>query len=285
MRGNTQGLVESLESRRLLSGAVLSHGVLRVFGDLGSTNTITVQNSVDGLNVDVSITSVNKAGVAKPFNQSFAKALGISSVFVRGGVKDDVITVSEQRSLFTTSVRVLSLSGNDRVTTGSGNDIVFAGNGNDTVDGGNGMDWIRGDVGDDVLQGGGGNDLMNAGKGNDQVDAGSGADVVRGEVGDDTLVGGSGDDLVFGGKGNDTITGDSGNDALWGGAGDDNISGGSGNDTMGGFLGTNVLNGQQGQDTFVVRQLTLNPTNDFDASQDILTEVTKLNEGGKPPAA
>ena len=58
-----------------------------------------------------------------------------------------------------------------------------------------------------------------------------------------------------------------------------------GNDTMGGFLGTNTLNGEQGQDTFVVRQLSLNPTNDFDSTIDILMATTRLNEGGRPPAA
>src|SRR2546423_6398387 len=166
MRAYNSGIIEGLESRQLLSGAVLSHGILRVAGDLGSFNTITVQNSVDGLNVDVAITSVNSAGVSKQFNRSFAKAMGISSVWIRGGVKDDTITVSENNGIFTTSVRVLSLAGNDHVTTATGNDVVFSGSGNDTVDTGNGMDWIRGMVGDDVLNGGGGNDRINAGPGN-----------------------------------------------------------------------------------------------------------------------
>jgi Ca2+-binding RTX toxin-like protein len=286
MRANFSGIVEALESRQLLSGAVLSHGFLRVFGDGASTNTITVRNSADNLNVDVVITSVNSAGQSKLFTKSFAKALGISSVWIRGGAKDDTITVSEQNGLFTIPARVLSLGGNDNVTTASGNDIIFAGAGNDTVHAGNGIDWVRGMVGDDSLFGDGGNDRVNAGPGNDLVDGGGGSDMLRGEVGNDSLVGGSGDDLVYGGFGNDVITGDSGNDALWGCAGDDNIDGGSGNDTVGGFLGTNALTGGNGQDTFVVRQLTLqNPSNDYDALEDILLVVTKLNEGGKPPVA
>ena len=286
MRANFSGIVEALESRQLLSGAVLSHGMLRVFGDLQSTNNITVRNSIDGLNVDVVITSVNQAGLSRTFTKSFAKALGISSVFVRGGAKDDVITFSESNGVFTIGARVLGLGGNDSITTASGNDIIFSGAGNDGVNAGNGMDWIRGMTGDDSLVGGGGNDRINAGPGNDQVDGGGNADMLRGEVGNDLLVGGSGDDLVYGGFGNDAIIGDSGNDALWGGAGDDNIDGGSGNDTVGGFLGTNALTGGSGQDTFVVRQLTLqNPSNDYDALEDILLVVTKLNEGGKPPVA
>ena len=284
MRGWNTGIVENLESRRLLSGAVLtSGGVLRVWGDAASVNTVTISNSADNLNVNVSITSVNRLGVSKPFTQSFAKGLGISSVWVRTGFKDDTITISEQNGVFTQNVRVDSGGGNDTVTTASGNDIVFAGVGNDTVRTGNGMDWVRGMLGDDVLDGGGGNDRLNAGAGNDQILGGAGDDSIRGEVGNDTVDAGSGNDLVYGGFGNDNLVGGSGNDALWGGVGDDVLTGGTGNDTLGGFFGTNTLNGEGGQDTFIVRQLSANPTNDFDALEDILLTVTRPNEGGKPP--
>jgi Ca2+-binding RTX toxin-like protein len=278
-------LVETLESRQLLSGAVLSHGMLRVFGDGGSLNTISVNNSADGLSVDVSISSTNRLGVVKPFAKSFPKSLIITSVFVRGGNKADTITVGQVNGPFVLPTRVLGLAGDDNITTAAGNDIVFAGAGNDTVNTGNGTDWVRGDSGNDVLDVGAGDDRVRGGVGNDNVNGGSGADLVRGDAGDDVLAGGSGDDLMFGDVGNDSINGESGNDSLWGGVGNDTILGGSGSDTLGGFLGTNTLNGEGGQDTFVVRTLALNPTNDFDATIDILMATNRLNEGGRPPAA
>jgi Ca2+-binding RTX toxin-like protein len=284
-RIHAAALVEGLETRRLLSGAVLSHGILRVFGDGASTNTITVNNSASGMNVDVSINSVNARGVPKTFTKSFAKSAIINSVWVVGGAKNDTIRVGQSNGAFTLGVRVLSGGGDDNVTTGAGNDIVFAGAGNDTVNTGEGMDWVRGMLGNDIIDAGNGNDRVNAGSGNDAVNAGGGADMVRGESGDDLIDAGSGDDVVYGGLGNDTLLGGTGNDLLWGGVGDDNLSGGNGNDTLGGYLGTNVLNGNNDQDTFVVRQLTLNPNNDYRGTEDILLVATRLNEGGHPPAA
>jgi Ca2+-binding RTX toxin-like protein len=288
MKGNSRGnagLVETLEARQLLSGAILSHGVLKVFGDGGSLNTITVNNSADGLSVDVAISSTNRLGVVKPFAKSFPKSLIITSVFVRGGHLADTINVGQSNGSFVLPTRVLSLAGDDHVTTGAGNDIVFAGAGNDTVSTGNGTDWVRGDSGNDVIDAGAGDDRVRGGVGNDIITGGVGADLVRGDAGDDNLSGGSGDDLIFGDVGNDSINGESGNDSLWGGVGNDTILGGTGSDTLGGFIGTNTLNGEGGQDTFVVRTLALNPTNDFDATIDILMATTRLNEGGRPPAA
>src|SRR5256885_1883608 len=113
MRGRTQvssrgpkaGVIETLEARQLLSGAVLSHGVLRVFGDGGSLNTITVNNSADGLSVDVSISSTNQLGVVKPFAKSFPKSLIINSVFVRGGHLADTINVGQSNGAFVLPAR------------------------------------------------------------------------------------------------------------------------------------------------------------------------------------
>ena len=118
-RGHGAGLIETLEARQLLSGAVLSHGILRVFGDGASLNTITVNNSADGLSVDVSISSTNRLGVVTPFAQSFPKSLIISSVFVRGGHLADTINVGQTNAAFILPTRVLSLAGDDHVTTGA----------------------------------------------------------------------------------------------------------------------------------------------------------------------
>ena len=279
------GLVESLEARRLMSaGATLFHGVLAVHGVGSQQNTIVVRNSADLLSVEVSVVSTNSLGVATPFTKTFARSLGVGAVWIRGGAKADVITIDESVSDFSLPVRVDSKSGNDTVRTGSGNDVVFSGAGNDDVDTGGGDDWIRGMLGDDTLKGSGGNDRINAGPGNDQVDAGGGNDLVRGEAGNDTLDAGRGDDRVYAGLGDDTLFGGDGDDHLWGAFGNDVIFGGDGNDTLGGILGTNALRGEAGVDTFLVRDLALNPTNDYDAAVDVLTTVPARTEGGTPPA-
>ena len=246
-------LFETLESRTLFAAAVLSHGVLRVVGDGAAANTIVVANSSDGASVDVAINWTTARGVAKNVIKSFPKTLGITQIRVRGGRMGDLISVGQANgslgiAALDLPARVLGLAGNDVITTAGGNDVIFAGAGNDMVGAGAGLDWLRGMAGDDALDGGGGNDAM------------------------------------FGGVGNDTLTGASGDDTLWGGFGDDSLNGGSGNDSLGGVLGTNSLTGGNGQDTFHVRALTFNPTNDYDATEDILDIVRRASEVA-PPAA
>ena len=278
------GPVESLESRRLMSaGATLFNGVLAVRGIGTQENAIVVRNSADLLTVDVSVVSTNALGTATTFTKSFPRGL-VGAVWIRGGARADVITIDESADEFALPVRVDSRSGDDTVRTGSGNDIVFSGAGKDDVDTRGGDDWIRGMLGDDTLKGSGGNDRINAGPGNDQVDAGGGNDLVRGEAGNDTLDAGRGDDRVYAGLGDDTLFGGDGDDHLWGAFGNDVIFGGDGNDTLGGILGTNALRGEAGIDTFLVRDLALNPTNDYDAAVDVLTTVPARTEGGTPPA-
>ena len=301
--------VERLEDRTLLAAtASLFGGVLRVGGDAGSANLINIRNSADGTMIDVTIDYVNRRNEPRQLVKSFSKALGISAIQVRGGGRADTILVGQANpdlgiAAFALPARVIggagddtirltdaanfvnAGAGNDNVTTGAGHDVIFAGAGNDVVGAGDGDDWIRGMLGDDNLEGGGGNDRINAGLGNDVVGGGQGNDTVRGELGNDTLEGGPDNDLLFGGLGNDTVRGGGGDDHLWGGAGDDTVEGGQGNDTLGGILGTNVLLGGPGADTFRVRDLALNPTNDFNAADgDILEVVTARTEGPKPPA-
>ena len=284
-------LVERLETREMLSAsATLYRGVLRVAGDLAAANAIFVANSSDGASVNVSISWTTARGVERNVTKSFPKSLGINQIWVRGGVQGDLISVGQANvdlniAALDLPTRVLSLAGNDVITTAGGNDIIFSGAGNDMVGAGGGTDWIRGMAGDDALDGGGDNDRVNGGIGNDALGGGGGDDLLRGEAGNDLLDGGSGNDLMFGGIGNDALSGGSDDDALWGGFGDDSLNGGSGNDTLGGVLGTNSLHGGQGQDTFRVRALTFNPTNDYDAAEDILTVIPRAAEGPRPPAA
>jgi Ca2+-binding RTX toxin-like protein len=227
--------VESLESRMLLSAsAALTGHVLRVHGDLQSTNTIIVNNNKDGL-VDVSITSVNhKKQTSTLIEKQFTRA-NIKRVMIRGGVKADTITIDQPigqpNSLFTLPTRIDALAGNDVITTGAERDVI------------------------------------NASGGNDKVDAGAG------------------NDFVFGGRGDDTLLGGDGNDTLWGGNGNDSLDGANGDDKLGGILGQNTLRGGAGKDTFLVRSLDKNPTNDYNVNEDVLKKSPpKADQNDAPPA-
>lgn len=310
MSGTNRFSLESLERRVLMSAAVLARGVLRVAGDARAVNTITVANSPDGLSIDVTIDSINVLNQPKNLTKTFSKAFGINFIFVRGGRFGDTIRVGQANGAagveaFSLPTRVLSFAGDDVITltdapdfvnsgvgndvvdSNDGNDIVFAGPGNDDVEAGNGDDWVRGFQGDDILEGGGGNDRLNGGVGNDQIRGGQGDDLARGEQGDDTIDGNADNDLLFGGIGNDILRGNAGNDTLWGGVGDDTLEGGVGDDSLGGIIGSNNLTGGQGADTFHVRDLALNASNDFSiAENDVLTIVARRRaEGPRPPAA
>jgi Ca2+-binding RTX toxin-like protein len=302
--------VETLEGRTLLSAsAVLSKGVLRVAGDGASANTITVANSVDQASIDVTITSVRVNVAPKTFTKSFPRAMGIASVAVKGGRFNDTISVGQDNPLagiasFDLPARVLSGAGDDTITltdaadfvlpgagndvvdARGGNDVVFAGLGSDDVDAGSGDDVVRGNVGNDPIGGGDGNDRLAGNVGNDSVAGGPGNDILRGDVGDDTLEGGGDNDTLFGFVGNDTLRGGNGDDVLWGGVGDDSLEGGNGNDGLGGIIGRNNLLGGQDADTFHVRALDLNASNDFNVPDgDVLDLVPKAkSEGPTPPA-
>lgn len=64
---------------------------------------------------------------------------------------------------------------------------------------------------------------------------------LRGEEGNDTLDGGSNDDLLDGGPGIDAINGFAGADEIFGDNGDDRIEGRGGNDVIEGGPGNNVI--------------------------------------------
>ena len=111
-----------------------------------------------------------------------------------------------------------------------------------------------GELGDDLIYGGGGNDWLVGCVDGDGSETGS--DRIYGGTGDDTIWGGAGDDRLVGEEGNDTIYGESGNDWLVGcvdgngsETGRDIIYGGTGNDTLWGGAGNDFLFGEQGNDT------------------------------------
>ena len=295
--------IEPLERRRLMSAATLAGGVLRVRGD-AAASIISIANSADGNSIDVTVAS----NAVQTLARSFPRAQGITSIQVLAGRFNDLISIGQANALagiaaFDMPARVFSGrgddiifltnavdfvlpgAGNDIVVAAGGNDVVFAGLGNDNVDGGEGDDVIRGMVGNDTVGGGGGADRVAGNVGNDSVTGGPGDDVLRGDVGDDTLEGGPDNDTAFGGLGNDILRGGGGNDALWGGVGDDTLEGGNGNDDLGGIIGRNTLLGGQDADTFHVRDLVLNGTNDYNPTQgDVLDANPRAKgEGPQPP--
>ena len=186
--------IETLESRRLLTGASVSHGVLHVDGARPVGNTIIVNNSVDGKNVDVSISWTTLLHVNKTFTASFPKSIGFKRIDVTGGDKGDLINVGLTNGALGVRVRVNGRGGSDIINTGEEADVIWAGYGNDVVNAGKGNDLIFGGPGNDNLNGDDGNDTAWGGNGNDTVNGGAGDDKLGGVLGHNTLIGGAGKD-------------------------------------------------------------------------------------------
>jgi Ca2+-binding RTX toxin-like protein len=220
--------IESLESRRLLTGAHVANHVLFVDGPNDFKGAISVENSTDNLKYDVKINWKTANGTAKSFAASFLKSIKIDKIVVNGGPKADTINIGQVNGAVA-KTRVNAQAGNDVINTGAENDVIYAGLGNDKVQSG------------------------------------------------------AGNDLVYGGNGKDSLFGQDGNDTLWGGNGGDSIDGGIGDDKLGGVLGApNTLIGGAGKDTFVVKKLSDNPTNDYNAAEDLLKTSEAKNDIDQP---
>jgi len=133
---------------------------------------------------------------------------------------------------------------------------------------------IGGDLGRDVLTGGGGQDILHGRGGNDLLYGGTEGDYLFGGKGSDTLYGESGNDYLFGGDNlagtYDYLYGGEGIDHIYGEGGSDFISGGIGDDILEGGAGTDSLYGGQGDDTY-----TLDNYNDNRNDQ----VIENVNEG------
>lgn len=116
-----------------------------------------------------------------------------SDVYV-GSTDDDRITTSNARDL------AIGWEGDDTIFLGDGNDVlgfIFTneGAGNDSIRGGNGHDIIIDVLGENTIRGDAGDDLIDGL--DDHSDLGAG-DFLIGGVGDDTIIGDSGDTLAAG---------------------------------------------------------------------------------------
>jgi len=230
---------ESLESRRLLSASVRSGDTLRISGDSGVDNVITLAPTADGdsvvvtINGEVETVSLNK----------------VKKVRIAGSSGRDEIRVDETNHLFEVFTSIETFGGNDFVVCGSEKDYVYAGDGNDTVRVGNGRNKAFGEAGNDHLTGGEDRDLLVGGAGNDQIEGGDARDEITGDKGNDVLYGGDAADLIMGGGGNDLIFGEAGRDVLVGQDGNDTLSGGSDSDELFGNAGDDNLDGGPDRDT------------------------------------
>ena len=181
---------------------------------------------------------------------SSAELLLISSAAVTGNPNRVVARVGTTGILYATVTnKVLGYGRDGRDTLNSSNIVVPV--------------EFHGELGDDVLFGGGFNDLLVGGAGNDRLDGGQGDNIMWGDDapsvgnptpqdaltgGDDGLYAGNGNDVLYGGGGNDTLSGSNGNDYLNGGAGSDSLEGGGGDDRVYGGAGNDLLGGSGGND-------------------------------------
>jgi Ca2+-binding RTX toxin-like protein len=186
--------IETLEPRTLFANAHVIGEALRIHGDRGATNTITVVDSGDGQSLDVNVTSVTRRGVTKTFEASFPKSLGYTRVHVRGGQRADAITLGSESAPFTMDARVNGFAGADTINTGSGNDQIVGGTGADVIHAGAGNDVVRAGRGADQVFGEDGDDVLWGALGDDQIDAGNGNDKLGGVLGINKMLGGDGAD-------------------------------------------------------------------------------------------
>ncbi|MGB8814075.1 MAG: choice-of-anchor L domain-containing protein, partial [Paracoccaceae bacterium] len=145
--------------------------------------------------------------------------------------ENGIITFVDASTMtFTNIENVIINGGPDGIVDGTDAaevmDIGYADLQGDQIDGTDGLaDVIRGNGGDDTINGGADRDTVYGGFGADAISGAEGDDSLYGEAGFDTLTGGAGDDSLYGGDDADYFAG-GGGDVIVGG------EGGSDNDTL-----------------------------------------------------
>ncbi len=205
------------------SGKLMVNGIVCGDATMTSTDTITVIGSAGNETVNLKLPTGGFApgatgeGGMPEIEIDMALGAGVDTVIVTGSVGADHVTIGAAG---------INLDGDDDA------DVTMTGVENLRV---------LGQLGNDVLSGGGGD--------------GTGAAYARplqlaGGDGSDTLIGGLGNDRLTGGAGSDIEEGGAGNDVLMGDAGDDHLAGGDGNDTLQGGTGSDIEAGGGGNDLF-----------------------------------
>jgi Ca2+-binding RTX toxin-like protein len=159
--------------------------------------------------------------------------------------------------------------GNDTLDGLGGSDSLYGGDGYDLLLGGKGDDALYGGNGDDVLEGGTGADHLDGGANSAFGDAASYANSIAAvfiDLGSNTASGG---DAVGDSFANiENLTGSSFNDEIFGSATTNRLDGGFGNDLLNGGAGSDFINGGGGQDVIVVENDNAGDIKSIDGGAD-----------------
>src|SRR5258706_371383 len=137
-------VAEQLEPRLLLSSVAKTGSTLRVFGDVGVDNVITVGLDAARDNVIVTVNGVT---------QSVSRN-DLRRVRIFGDSGNDIITIDSSQATFDIQTSLFGGAGNDRLRGGDERDYIEGDDGNDRISLGNGRNF--GYAGNDTLSSSGG---------------------------------------------------------------------------------------------------------------------------------
>lgn len=236
----TRVRIESLDTRRLLSGSV-------GFGDIlslaESYNNSSAGSQSSAGEPNWSYLSFSPPGEVNPFMTDWILAGGTApfptaSVSSKGKltvqlIAANAVTIAPGKNgrtnvLFHEDHRKDGTFGYDFFSESFGGvksiDIIGSGY-DDYIELRDGIRFtaVRSGPGDDTIVGGAGSSVLMGGDGDDHIDGGSDCDALYGGAGDDRLYGGGSDDLLDGGSGKDRLDGGKGKNRLVGGKGTDYV--------------------------------------------------------------
>ena len=252
------GALLAIPAAASASRAAIDGSTLRVFGETGEANVITVTPG-PGPNFTVRDTGATmhpEAGCSPSNTPSAAEcpSSAITRIEVDAGDLNDSVSI-----IGTSLPTVLSGGGgDDSLTGGDGPDTLRAQDGRDALNGGGSDDTLNGGLGPDTLAGGSGtSDTADYGEGEHdagvRVTIGNAAapdglpgegDDVQGDI--EVILGSEGDDGLTGTEGNETFYGEGGNDFIIAGGGDDALFGQGGSEILVPGLGTDTVDGGDG---------------------------------------
>jgi len=214
-----QCVSQALETRRLLSAAVMHHPLPATNAAAGENppvisrigNIVSVAGTAGADTISASASGEDLIISADGQTQQFSLQ-AIAGIEVNGGAGNDTISLANVQIPAT-------------VSGAGGSDCIIGGGADDSLRGGGGNDTIGGAGGNDTIFSGAGNDCIKGGAGDDSVTSASGEDTIHGGTGDDSILCGSGDNVVNGNIGNDTIVAGAGSSELFTGPGGDSIEG------------------------------------------------------------
>lgn len=179
--------LESLESRKMLSSAVLA---------ADGTLTVTGNETADAIEVQIRADKPNKVKVEVNTSEWEFNRTSVKRILVQALGGSDAVEIGKDDEPVAISATIYGGSGNDELDGGASGDLIYGGRGADNIDGEGGNDKLYGEDGNDTIQGSGGNDRILGGAGRDLLQGNAGADTLFGNGGIDTLQGGAGIDQL-----------------------------------------------------------------------------------------